>query len=402
MTSSRRLSFPNGNVSAGVQNQATLVSRPSERQFQAMAQKIGKAQTRGAVSMAPLVAQVTGQSDTGSVVSSRIVADLKTQFDEVQNIRRDLGVMRQIYVDFTNSTKDSIAQIRAQTNSVRQVANAKVGGARASINTGKARLDKRSQDVLTKIEDLQDTVENLKEDVLKRHVTPQMHKMKEWRKDIDSTTKELEDLRSHIATIRPAWKKTWEQELQNIVEEQQFLSHQEELIEDLLEDHRALVEVFGHVEKVISIRGSGAGRVRGFRPPPLEEGHNGLSTVLLEIRGAQMDPNKRMKAIEQNEKARQRELESRPDEFQEELHGFVAGKKLKKTGGAEEVERVRQRKDDLAFKAMFSGGSGLSAMGGGAGSMQMGGMSGGLPGLAQAPPLEFSDDEDMSPINSPM
>ncbi|CAG8684093.1 16688_t:CDS:2, partial [Acaulospora colombiana] len=307
VATSRRMSLPMAPPSPGLVNNVVLSSRPTERQFQSVAQRIGKAQARSATSMAPLVPQMTGGSDAGSVAASRIVADLKSQFDEVQNIRRDLGVMRQIYVDFTNSTKESLASLRAQATSVRQVANTKIGGARASIDSGKARLDKRSQDVLTEIEDLQDTVENLKDDVLKRHINPRFDVMKRLRTKIDSTTKELEDLKNHIATIRPGWKKTWEQELQNIVEEQQFLSHQEELIEDLYEDHKALAEVFGHVEKVITIRGK-SGPSRSFRPPPVEEGHGGLSTVMLEIRGARVESDKRLKAIELNEKARQREL----------------------------------------------------------------------------------------------
>lgn len=400
VSSSRRISLTPVSIP---DTSASLASRPTERQFQSIAQRIGRAQTRGAI-MAPLVPQLTGTSDGGSVVASRIVADLKSQFDEVQNIRRDLGVMRQIYVDFTNSTKESFAALRAQAAAVKQVANTKVGGARASIDAGKARLDKRSQDVLTEIEDLQDTVESLKDDVLKRHVTPKGDVMKRLRAKIDSSTKELQELKSHLTTIRPAWKKTWEQELQNIVEEQQFLAHQEELIEDLLEDNKALVEVFGHVEKVISIRGNGAVRSKSsFRPVVTEEGSGSLTNVMMEIRGARVDPEARIKAIERVQEARKKELASRSDEFQEELSGFVGAKKLRKTGGAEEVERIRQRKDEMAFKAMFSGG-GASNDGTGMtfasmdGSGGFGSMSGGLPGLATAPAFD-SDSDDMSPVS---
>jgi len=155
------------------------------------------------------------------------------------------------------------------------------------------------------------------------------------------------------------WKKTWEEELQNIVEEQQFLNHQEEFLGDLLEDHKAVSEVYGHVEKVISIRGTGPGRITrkggSFKPPPPDEGHNGLSTVMLEIRGAAVDPERRMKAIAANQKNREKDLASRADEFQAELSGFVGGKKLKMTGGAEEAERVRQRRNEMTLRAMFNG-----------------------------------------------
>ena len=370
-----------------------LASRPTERQFQTAARQITKvqAQQHHQPAAGPLVPQLTGASDFSSV-SPRIVADLKTQFDEVQNIRRDLGVMRQLYLDFVSSTKESLGSLKTQAGAVRQVANTKVGGARMAISTGKAKLDKRSQDTLTEIEDLQDTVENLKEDVLKRHVTPQGFVLRRIKDKIAKTNTELESLQQHISVIRPAWKKTWEEELQNIVEEQQFLTHQEELIEDLIEDHKALSEVWGHVEKVISIRGAtSSARLKTFRPLPPDEGHSGLSTVMLEIRGAQIDPEKRMKAIEAQQRARKLEMEGRGDEFEDELKGFVQGKKLKMTGGAEEVERVRQKKNEMAFKAMFSpSGSPLIAMntGGSGVNNDMNGFGGPmvLPGLSIAPP----------------
>jgi len=148
--------------------------------------------------------------------------------------------------------------------------------------------------------------------------------------------------------------------LQSIVEEQQFLNHQEEFLGDLIEDSKAVTEIYGHVEKVISIRGASGGRGargRGFKLPPPDKDHGGLSTVMLEIRGASVDPERRLKAIEASQKNRERELAGRADDFEEELKGFVGGKKLKMTGGAEETERVRQHKNDLSLRAIFGGGN---------------------------------------------
>jgi len=320
----------------------------------------------------PIPPQMTGASlqpeMTGASImsdySNRVVSDLKTQFDEVQNLRRDLGIMRQLYTDFMKQTKESLGALRTQTQNVRQLATAKVGGARAYINDGKAKLDSRSQNVLTKMEELQDTVEVIKDDVLKRNISPRPQVLKSVKADVDFVTTELESLKAHIQTVKPMWKKTWEEELQNIVEEQQFLSHQEEFLGDLLEDHKAVLEVYGHVEKVISLRGTGSSKARGgktFRPPPPDEGHNGLSTVLLEIRGNATDGNHRLKAIEASEKNRVKRLEDQSDEFQSELAGFVKEKKLKMTGGADEVERVRQKRNDMTLKAMFTGGSGTAS-----------------------------------------
>ena len=365
MTNNRRASQHISPIVAHEFTESTpLADRPSDKQFQHVARRLSR--IVGDAHSPFIQPQATGQSlqlqpqMTGASVmseySNRVVNDLKTQFDEVQNLRRDLGIMRQLYSEFMKSTKESLNTLRTQTQSVKQIANAQVGGARGYIATGKGKLDSRSQNVLTKVEELQDAVEGLKDDVAKRHVTPKPHLLKAIQEDVVSTATELSSLKEHIDTIKPMWKKTWEEELQNIVEEQGFLSHQEELLADLLEDHKALSDIFDHVHKVISIKGTTPNRsARGrFKHLPADEGHGGLSTVMMEIRTAAVDPEKRLKAIAANQKNRERDLASRSDEFQNELAGFVGGKKLRMTGGAEEAERVRQKRNDLALKAMFN------------------------------------------------
>ena len=358
-----------------IEDDAVLTPAPTDRQLQKVARRLSRlVQREGMSSQAvanatPLAPQETGQSYlqpqvTGSSVMSdysvRIVSDLRTQFDEVQNLRRDLGIMRQLYTEFMKQTKDTLLGLRTQTQTVRQMASTHVPGARAYIDAGKTKLDARSQNVLTKMEELQDTVEGVKDDVLKRHISPKPQVVRAVKEGLTTIGAELESLKEHIKTIKPMWKKTWEEELQSIVEEQQFLNHQEEFLADLIEDSKAVADIYGHVEKVISIRGASGGRGvrgRGFKPPLPEKDHGGLSTVMLEIRGASVDPERRLKAIEASQKNREKERADRADEFEEELKGFVGGKKLKMTGGAEETERVRQHKNDLTLKAMFTGNS---------------------------------------------
>lgn len=367
-----------------------IPNRPTDSQFQTVARRlsrfVGDLSTSSFTSQPPsspsiglMQPQMTGQSlqpqmSGGSILSdytSRVVTDLKTQFDEVQNLRRDLGVMRQLYTEFMKQTKESLTTLRGQTQSVKQLASTNVGGARGYIDSGKKKLDIRSQTVLTDVEKLLDTVEGVKDDMTKRQTTPKEQYVKSIKKDLDSVANELESLKEHIKTIKPMWKKTWEEELQNIVEEQQFLTHQEGFLGDLLEDHKAAVEVYGHIEQIISLRSPGLNgsvkprqgpRTRGFRPPPPEEGHNGLSSVMLEIRGAAVDPEQRMKAIEANQKNRQKERAARGDsELHAELTEFVGGKRLKMTGGADEAERVRQKRSEMTLKAMFSNSSTASS-----------------------------------------
>ena len=108
---------------------------------------------------------------------------------------------------------------------------------------------------------------------------------------------------------------------------------------------------------------------------------------MMEIRSAAVDPERRLKAIAANEKSREKELASRSDEFQSELSGFVVGKKLRMTGGAEEEERVRQRRNDLTLKAMFNGGTPGST-----GSPQLSGSALPSPVITGTPSLAASSE----------
>jgi hypothetical protein len=374
VTANKRQSYQPAMAEQSFVESTPMAPRPSDRQFSNIARRISRFVRPD--DLGPMLPQGTGQSlfpqMTGASVASeatgRIVADLKSQFDEVQNLRRDLGVMRQLYTDFAKQTKDALGGLRAQTQTVRQLADTQIGGARAYIVSGKTTLDTRSQDVLTRMEELQDLIETVKDDVLKRQITPKPQVMAALTADERALAADLKALEDHIATVRPMWKKTWEEELQMIVEEQQFLSHQEDFLADLRDDQQAVSEILGHVAKVISIRKATPGRARktggriaALTPVPTgEDGGPIRDNVLLEIRSAAIDPDRRMKAIAANQKTRERELASRADEFEQELTGFVDGARLRKTGGAEEAERVRQVRNDTTLKAMFTGGSAVS------------------------------------------
>ncbi|KAH9019963.1 actin interacting protein 3 [Lactarius pseudohatsudake] len=274
-----------------------------------------------------------------SEYSLRIVSDLQTQVDEVQNLRHDVGIVRQPYTKFMKQTKATLTGLRTQTQAVRQMASTQ------------SKLDTRSQNVLTKMEELQDTVEGVKDDVLKRHISPKPQVLRAIKEDLSTVGAELQSLTEHISTVKPMWKKTWEGELQSVVEEQQSLNHQEpeEFLADLIEDRKEVTEVYGHVEKTPTVD-------KEQQQPGGSGG--GLSSVMLEICGATVDPERRLKAIEASQKnRRERELADRAYDFEEALKGFVGGKKLKMTGGAEEAERVRQAKNDFVAQGDVWGGA---------------------------------------------
>lgn len=302
----------------------------------------------------------------------RMAQDLKDQYDEVVALRREMAILRQLQGDFSTDVGGLLKRMKEQSSKVRSIAATEVSAERNFIIAGKSRLDTSSQEVLTSIEDLQDLVDDLKLDVIQRGVKPKPATLKKIAADISHATRGLEDLEKYVQTVKPTWKKTWEAELQNIVDEQEFLNHQEGLIADLRDDHVALQDVYENIQQVVKLRGAGRASAGGpaggapgsrFVPPLPEEGHEGLSTVMLEVRGQHIDHERRLRAVQAAEKSRQREMLSRTDEFTEELAGFVTGRSreggLRKTGGHLEAERIRAKRDKATLLAMFgAGGSG--------------------------------------------
>ncbi|PWZ00822.1 AIP3-domain-containing protein [Testicularia cyperi] len=304
-----------------------------------------------------IASPTASSSSSGFASGSRIAHELKVQFEELQNLRREFAITRQLQGDFETDVKSILSTVREQASKVREIASTKVATERNFIVAGKSKLDTNSQDLLTLIEDLQDTVDDLKQDVIQRGVKPKPALVKQIVDDIEKANSGLLDLEQYVQTVKPSWKKTWETELQNIVDEQEFLNHEEGLMADLREDLSALKEVFSNIQQVVKLRG-GSGKGGKYIPPLPEEGHEGLSTVMLEVRTQAVNHEKRLRALQAAEKQRQKDLlaSKSQDEFTEELAGFVDRKVLRKTGGVLEAERVRQKRDHATWKAMFGGG----------------------------------------------
>ncbi|KAJ1028807.1 hypothetical protein NDA16_001972 [Ustilago loliicola] len=366
----RRMSFVNNDNLLTASAAHATPTKISDSQFQAAGQRVAqlkRANTRAAGAQNDESSATSPQdgSSTGipafntssAMAGSRIAHELKVQFDELQNLRREFAITRQLQTDFEGDVKSILSTVREQAGSVRTIASTKVAAERNFIVAGKARLDTQSQDLLTLIEDLQDTVDDLRVDVIQRGVKPRPALVKQIVEDVDQATKGLLELEGYVQTVKPSWKKTWESELQNIVDEQEFLNHEEGLLSDLRDDLGALKEVFSNIQQVVKLRG-GSGKGGKYIPPLPEEGHEGLSTVMMEVKSQAVNHEKRLRALQAVERQRQKDMlaSKSNDEFSEELAGFVDKKVLRKTGGVLEAERVRQRRDHVTWKAMFGGG----------------------------------------------
>ena len=302
------------------------------------------------------------QGATETAEGAHLAAELKTHYEALQKLRSDFAILRQVHGDAEQDMRNIFTEVRAQVKEMEQITALGPSAGRNLIESGKGKLDARSQEVLTTVEDLQDLIEDLKLDVSHRGVKPKPHEIKRIATEIETTTKRLDELEQFVQNVKPGWKKTWEAELQNIVDEQEFLNYQEGLLADLKQDHKALQEVFANIQQVVKLRtiGSqapeqGAPRVQRYIPPPPDEEHEGIGTVMIEVRGQSIDHDRRLRALQAAERSREKARAGQKDEFASELAGFVDGNALRKTGGHREVDRIRQKRDQSTLRTMLSG-----------------------------------------------
>lgn len=297
------------------------------------------------VSSAPVLPLPPASASSGT-------ADFKHHYDEIRNLRRDLGVMRQTYVDFVASTKETFSTLREQTQAVREVALSKLKGNRSLVDAAKTALEKQSSDTVQVVEEVSDVIDAVKQDVLKRQIMPRPNDMVSMKADLAKAKERVEQLREQVSLAGASWKQTWNQELKNVVEEQHLLQHQEKLAQDLEGDINEAGDMFDMLAEYVAQRQNGMAAARRQVPRRQSE-EASVPSLLLEIRTKDADPDRRLRAIEQQQKQREKEMASKTDDFADELSGFVAGRKLKKTGGTEEAERIRSRKQELALRKIF-------------------------------------------------
>ncbi|KAG0171808.1 Bud site selection protein 6 [Apophysomyces sp. BC1015] len=285
--------------------------------------------------------------------------ELRSQLNEVETLRRDIIVLRQLQREMREDTDSMIGELKEKAQALRvqeeENANKQVSRstARLFIEEGKEKLLTSSDKITGRLEDLQDTIDQLKLDVTQRKCRPSDAQMTHCSDETKSLAREIEEFGAYIKNVKPTWKKTWEQELQTIVKEQQSLKEQEGLLLDMKDDLDALLEVFDQLDKICAYQAKSKPVVREFRVAPAEEGFEGMSSVLKQVATIDVDHERRLRALEQSEKMRQREIANRVDDFEKELGDFVDSKKLKKTGGALEIDRLRQQKDQDMLKALY-------------------------------------------------
>jgi hypothetical protein len=352
-----------------VVDQQSAIDRVAERQQQTAKELAGIAAAPPLSSarnstFLPVRPHQAGIPAEGTVASA-------AQLSEVQSLRRDLAVVRQTYSSFVSDIQASMSAVRTKANAVKSTAvkaalptlDGDTG--RAYIDTGKKALQDDSEKIVNRVDDLQDLVEDLRKDVVLRGVRPLPRQLEITAKDLSVATAELKKLQDFLAKEKPLWTKIWEQELQTVCEERDLLTMQEDLAADLQDDLEKATQTFELVEQATKQQNlqsekdqnkkirSSSGAAKAISAASLDRAvdpRQARDGVLGEVKALQPNHESRLEAIERAEKARQRDLSTREDAFKQELGAFVEEGKLKKSGGVEEVERVRLIREERARK----------------------------------------------------
>lgn len=291
-------------------------------------------------------------------------ADFKERF---LNLSKDLhGVIDELRLIKSIQNQKKVHASKAVTELMLELSALKLSsfsesGAtsnREYMQNSYSKLSDESDNLLTKVDDLQDMMEALRKDVAQRGVRIGPQQLKSTRKEIEDAKLSLKSLDDFITDGRPTWKKIWESELDKVCEEQQFFNLQDDLTLDLKEDIKKIEETFDLIEKC-SVEQSKNTSKRKFSSKvcllePGESIHSIKDALLCEVATLVPNHESRLEAIEKAERLRQKERElSDISEFQEELGDFVEEKRLKNSGGIEEVEKKRQQKDIENLKSSF-------------------------------------------------
>ncbi|ROT43303.1 AIP3-domain-containing protein, partial [Sodiomyces alkalinus F11] len=371
-------------VKQNVDDQGIALQRVSERQQETATEmaRLAAAPPQGSKPTTAATTTTTTTTTAGPASGRKLSS---THLSELRTLRRDLAVLRQTYSNFQSEVQGSMSTIRTKASHLKAATlNMSVPGIGSDVGAsyvakGREQLNADSDRLVNKVDDLQDTVEDLRKDVVHRGVRPLPRQLETVAKDITLLTKEINKVDEYMKREKPIWTKIWEKELEDVCKGRDELRLMEDLMVDLQDDLEKASETFALVEQATKEQlkdngtGASAGTARNFSKGLLVNGTIGLGGpvdpsaakegVLGEVRALLPNHEDRLEAIERAEKLRQRELAGRQDNrLQQEIASFVQDGKLKKSGGFEEVERARKAKDDRIRREVWERQNGIIPM----------------------------------------
>ncbi|SMN22237.1 similar to Saccharomyces cerevisiae YLR319C BUD6 Actin-and formin-interacting protein, involved in actin cable nucleation and polarized cell growth [Maudiozyma saulgeensis] len=291
--------------------------------------------------------------DTGTIPRNNKKSD-------VEDLKRQLNIIKQLYSSNKSGFDNSITDIKKKLEDFKNVSIVNESSDKKEyVEQSQTKLGEISDNLLTRVDDLQDIIEILRKDVADRGSKPTSKKLESLDKELNSANENLSKMEKYIVSEKPHWKTIWEAELDKVCEEQQFLNLQEDLLFDLKEDLKKAVETFNLIHLCCDEQEKNPSKPRvNTILPLLKPGtfNQVREQVMVAVESINPNHEERLDAIEKAEKHWEREKRYKEDDdFKDELGNFVENSGLKKSGGLEEIERQRREKDEANLRANFRG-----------------------------------------------
>ena len=280
--------------------------------------------------------------------------------DTVRGIKHELTVLRQIHNNNKHEFQGVISFIKEKLEQSKiSLVSSATSLTKEYVERSQLELGDLSDNLLSRVDDLQDLIEIMRKDVASRGARPDKKKLETVAEELKVAEQDLTKMEGFIKTEKPQWKKIWEAKLEKVCEEQQFLSLQEDLMSDLREDLKRATDTFNLIDLCCREQEKHAIKPR-INPiiPIMKPGTLNMvrNQVLQDVEAINPNHEDRVDAIERAEKLWKMEKSIKyRDDFEEELETFVGNSGLKKSGGVAEIERVRRMKDEENLRANFGG-----------------------------------------------
>ena len=279
---------------------------------------------------------------------------------DMSEVRHQLAVLKQLYLTNKSGADTSINSLKSKLEEFKSVSiDTGSGGNKEYVEKSQSTLGDISDGLLTSVDDLQDVIEILRKDVADRGSRPTAKKLESVGIELTDAETNLNKMEMFIKSEKPHWKTIWETALDKVCEEQQFLSLQEDLLFDLKEDLEKANETFSLIHLCCEEQEKNPAKPR-VNPilPLLKPGtfNQVREQVMVAVESINPNHEERLDALGKAEKHWEREKKYKEeDEFKDELGNFVEQSNLKKSGGVEEIERLRREKDEANLRANFGG-----------------------------------------------
>ncbi|KAJ2884268.1 Bud site selection protein 6 [Coemansia aciculifera] len=298
------------------------------------------------------------RSASAPMIGSAEVDELHAR---VQRLELALSVERQERREEVAAAERAKAEVISELDKLKESASRHPNVLRVRIEEGKDMLKNEYRQLNTRFEDVHALVQEMRKDVAQRGSIPSSQMMRKATADLKGIESGTERLVAFINETRSDWKRTWEEELQNILKEQSFVKDVEQMLGELNDDTQHLNDVIDKLNKIIDLKLRERAKddyvpsaaTKFFDVVSPDDAPDAKKDFLMQISCVDVDHQRRLDALKTAERLRQAELATKVNEFDEELSDFVTQRKLRKTGGTEELERRRAEKEVEIMKDML-------------------------------------------------